>query len=255
MTASVNVSARGWPSGLGRDAARDLSSAGALVGSVGFAIERVAGFGIGYVAKAVVLFAACTWLVWRALPMSHPHSRLGAANRITLARLGVAALLASVIGQSMKQPATVAWGIVVIATVAALLDLLDGQLARRSGLASDFGARFDMETDAGFTLVLCGLVVFFGKAGVWVLAAGLMRYAFLAAARWWPWLSAPLPPSVRRKAVCVAQITVLIVCLGPIIPPWASTLLAAVSVVMLGWSFIIDVQWLAASRRRELERQ
>ena len=40
-----------------------------------------------------------------------------------------------------------------------------------------------METDAAFTLVLCALVLQAGQAGPWVLAAGLMRYAFVAAAR------------------------------------------------------------------------
>ena len=88
----------------------------------------------------------------------------------------------------------------------------------RRGLASEFGARFDMETDALLMLVLCLLVLHFGKAGAWVLAAGVMRYAFVLAARLWPWLARPLPPSRRRKAVCVVQITSLIVCLGPIVP-------------------------------------
>ncbi|CAN5399850.1 CDP-alcohol phosphatidyltransferase family protein [soil metagenome] len=245
-TASSNGAA--WSAGLVRDAARDLSTAAAAVLSSAVAIEYLAGFGPIYVLKVSVLFAVCAWFVWRGLPAAHPHSRLGAANRITLGRLGVAALLAAIIGQQMARPDAVAWGIFVVATIAALLDLMDGYLARRSGLASDFGARFDMETDAWFTLVLCSLVVFFGKAGPWVLAAGLMRYAFVGASRFMPWLSAPLPPSTRRKAVCVTQITTLIVCLGPIIPVWASTALAGISLAMLTWSFAVDVRALAAHR-------
>ena len=37
-------------------------------------------------------------------------------------------------------------------------------------------------------------------------ALGLMRYAFVAAGWRWPALARPLPPSLRRKAVCVLQV-------------------------------------------------
>ena len=63
-----------------------------------------------------------------------------------------------------------AWGVVVLATVAALLDAVDGWLARREQIASAFGARFDMETDAFLILVLSLLLVHFEKCGAWVVA-------------------------------------------------------------------------------------
>jgi len=138
---------------------------------------------------------------------------------------------------------------VVAATLTALLDAADGPLARRSGQSSEFGARFDMETDAAFTLVLCALVLQAGQAGPWVLAAGLMRYAFVVAARLLPWLAGALPPSRRRQTVCVVQITTLIVCLGPIVPPSVAAALAAASVGLLAVSFAIDIRTLARARR------
>ena len=46
-----------------------------------------------------------------------------------------------------------------------------------------------METDALLVLVLCLLVLHFDKAGAWILAAGLMRYAFVLATKLWPWLA------------------------------------------------------------------
>jgi phosphatidylglycerophosphate synthase len=254
VTPAVELSAAAavrWPSGLWRDAARDLVCAGFIVVACSLVVGHFAGFGVGYLVKSAGLYGVCAALIWRGLPRSHPHARLGGANRITLARLGVASLLAAIIGQNIVRPEAVAWGIVVVATASALLDLVDGKLARRSGLASDFGARFDMETDAWFTLVLCALIVYFGKAGSWVLAGGLMRYAFVAAARVWPWLDAPLPESTRRKAVCVAQITMLITCLGPIIPYLAASALAAISLAMVSWSFAIDIVALASGRVTE----
>ena len=42
-------------------------------------------------------------------------------------------------------------------------------------MTSGYGARFDMETDAAFILVLSILVWQHGKAGAWVLLCGLMR--------------------------------------------------------------------------------
>jgi hypothetical protein len=98
-------------------------------------------------------------------------------------------------------------------------------------------------------MVLSLLVWHFDKAGPWVLLAGLARYGFVAAAWAWPWLSRPLPTSMRRKTVCVVQITSLIVCLGPIITrPWSQAI-AATSLGLLLFSFATDVVWLAQRKR------
>jgi phosphatidylglycerophosphate synthase len=242
---------------LRRDAARDLAVAGALVVALAAALGAAIPLGPGYAIKAALLFAVGAWLVWRGLG-HHPHARFGPANRITLLRLGSAALLAALVGEAVPQaplaamPA-VAWWLVIVATATALLDAVDGALARRSGLASAFGARFDMETDAFFTLLLCALVVQASQAGPWVLASGLMRYAFVAAAAVWHWLSGALPPSKRRQTVCVVQITTLIVCLGPIVPSALASALAALSLAMLTLSFAIDVRTLAQQRHLQPE--
>lgn len=243
--------------GLARDTARDLAAMAALVLLAALALAGAAGLGLDYPAKALLVFVAGAWLVWRALG-AHPHARFGPANRVTLARLGAMALMAALVGEALLRaplhamPAA-AWWLVVAATLTALLDAVDGALARRSGLVSAFGARFDMETDAAFTLVLCALVLQAGQAGPWILASGLMRYAFVAAAWVWPWLNGPLPPSKRRQTVCVVQITTLIVCLGPIVPPLLASALAAISLALLTLSFATDVRTLARQRPTPLE--
>jgi len=230
--------------GAGRDAARDLAAAAALVALAAVAVAHLAGFGAGYVAKSLAVYAVGAALIRRGLTLHHPHSRFGAGNRVTLSRFAMTALFVALIGEPLAQREWMVWALVVAATLTALLDAADGALARRSGLASEFGARFDMETDAWFTLVLCTLVLQLEKAGGWVLVSGLMRYVFVAAALVWPWLGAPLPAKRRRQAVCVTQITVLIVCLGPIIPAAASAVLAALGLAALVLSFAIDVRWL-----------
>ncbi|MDM0111209.1 CDP-alcohol phosphatidyltransferase family protein [Variovorax sp. J22R133] len=233
---------------LRRDARRDASLCLLLLVALACCASALGPPTAWFVAKAVIVFAAACGFMLRELHRHAPHARFGAANRVTLGRLGLIALLAAEVGEPLVDPVTTAWAAIVVATTAALLDALDGPLARASGLASEFGARFDMESDALLVLVLCLLVLHFDKAGAWVVAAGLMRYAFVGAAWRWRWMARPLPPSQRRKAVCVAQITCLIVCLGPIIDTAWSEALAAVSLSVLTASFAIDVAWLRRHR-------
>ena len=161
-------------------------------------------------------------------------------NTITAFRAGLVALLAVLLIRADATRA-VAWTAVVVATVAAVLDGVDGWLARRTGQTTAFGARFDMETDALLILVLSVLVWRWGKAGLWVLAIGLMRYLFVAAGWLLPWMRGTLSPTLRGKTVAVWQMVTLIVCLGPIVPVWLSTAGAAFSLALLVWSFAIDV--------------
>lgn len=241
---------------LAAEARRALVFGGAGLALVAGWLAGPGGLGVDLCMRALALYGLGAWLVWRALrrdPAPHPHARFGAANRVTLVRMATVAALGAGVGEPVLAaggPPAAAWAVVVAATVAALLDAVDGALARRSGLASAFGARFDMETDAAFTLVLAALVHHAGQAGAWVLAAGLLRYAFVAAAAAWPWLAAPLAPSRRRQAVCVVTITVLIVALGPVVPPPLASTLAAAATALLVLSFGIDVRALARARRR-----
>jgi phosphatidylglycerophosphate synthase len=88
------------------------------------------------------------------------------------------------------------------------------------------------------------------KAGLWVLAIGAMRYAFVAAMRPWPWLERPLPDSRRRKLVCVWQVASLLLCLLPAIGGVLAAALLVPALVLLAWSFAVDVRWLYRTRPR-----
>ena len=132
------------------------------------------------------------------------------------------------------------------ATSPSVQDCIAGRLP--TGTASELGARFDMEVDAFLIVTLSVLGWQMGKAGPWVLLSGAMRYVFVGASWIWPWLSAGLPESYRRKTVCVVQIVTLIVALAPIVAPPLSDAVAGAGLVLLAWSFAVDVAWL--SRRR-----
>lgn len=202
-----------------------------------------------YLPKAVALFALAAALVLRYAPVHHPFDRLGPANGATLARAALVALLGALIGEG--ESARLAGFAAAAAGLAVALDFVDGRLARASGMASAFGARFDMETDAALVLVLAALAWQLDKAGAWVLLAGLARYAFVAAGVAAPWLRRPLPPSVRRKAVAAAQMIALAVVLVPVIAPPVGALIAGAALATLLASFALDVAWL---RRHKEDR-
>ncbi|MEO3388555.1 CDP-alcohol phosphatidyltransferase family protein [Mesorhizobium sp. CAU 1741] len=195
---------------------------------------------------AVFIFALTAVAAALGLRTGYPHGAIGACNLITLLRAALASVLvvplALAAGQTIE--AATWWTLLAIALVAFALDAVDGWLARRNGMSSAFGARFDMEVDALLALLLASLAFLSGKAGSWVLVLGLMRYAFVAASAVVPWLAAPLPESMRRKTVCVVQIGVLVALLVPFVVPPLSGILAGAAAALLTWSFAVDILWL-----------
>jgi phosphatidylglycerophosphate synthase len=209
------------------------------------------GLGVEFVAVSLGIFVVASlpvlFFVGRHLETAH----FGPANVVTLLRLALTAMLLALV----IAPASTAllWLCIGVATVTLLLDGLDGRLARKYGSSSRFGARFDMEVDAVLICVLALLAWHFERAGIWVLAAGLFRYAFVGAAMLLPWLRAALPPSTRRKTVCILQSTTLLICMGPIIPVPLAPWVAAAGIALLTWSFALDVLWLYEHRDRGVQ--
>jgi len=195
-----------------------------------------------YAAKSSAAFAALVLVSLGFLQQHHPFARFGPANQVTTMRAVVVSLIVGLIGEaSAPALAAAAVGASVVATA---LDGVDGWLARRHAIASDFGARFDMEVDALLILALSVLAWTFGKAGAWVVASGAMRYAFVAGGARLPWLRAPLPPSRRRQTICVVQVAALTIALVPTIAPPVSAAIAAAALASLTGSFLVDTLWL-----------
>jgi phosphatidylglycerophosphate synthase len=214
----------------------------AAVGLSAAAASQAFALGPIFVSKAVAGFALVAAMVFATLADYHPFARFGWANHVTLARAVLVALLAALIGES-DAPRLTAFA-ATIAGIAVALDFVDGRLARATGLASPFGARFDMETDAVLVMVLAILAWQSGSVGPWVLASGLLRYAFVAAGWLRPWLRRPLLPSRRRKSAAALQMVALVVVLAPGVPRPAATLVAAGALALLCWSFLVDTLWL-----------
>ena len=204
------------------------------------------GAGIAYPVTAAAVAAATVIVLVRVAGHRHPYARFGAANGVTTTRVGLVALVGALMVVDVSVRGL--WLAVALASIATGLDGVDGWLARRTGLASEFGARFDMETDALLILVLSMLVWRHGKAGGWVLACGLLRYGFVAAAWMLPWLGRPLRSTLRGKTVAVVQIIGLIVAIAPIVPMPYSAIVVAVTLMALVWSFAVDIAWLSKDR-------
>ncbi len=222
--------------------------AGALLAlGIGAAIGHAGGLGPAFPLTAALLFLLGAAPLLALLPRWLPGRRFGRANTVTATRLAFTCVLAAAL---VAQPwsGALAWSLVALATAALVLDGFDGWLARRYREASGFGARFDLEADALFMLVLALLVAAVGKAGPWILLAGLWRYGFVAAVLLWPALRRPLPPSGRRKAVFVVQAVLLIACLAPSLSPLLAPWLAGLGLAALSASFGLDLLWLIRNR-------
>jgi len=109
-----------------------------------------------------------------------PRGGFGAANALTALRFAIA----SAVGLVPDSVPTFALGATVLGVFA--LDGLDGWVAKRRGESSEFGAHFDMETDAYFVLLI-GLELFTrGRYGAWILVVGLLRYVYVLALALFP---------------------------------------------------------------------
>jgi phosphatidylglycerophosphate synthase len=216
----------------------------ALFHIIGFSVPivAIAGFAPGSATLTLASWTALACAVFFGL-RCHGHARFGPANAVTLARAGSVAVLVGLFAAD-PVPLEAAAAIALIVLVA---DGIDGKIARRTRLASPFGARFDMEVDALLMLVLAVLAVAGGKAGLWVLALGILRYAWLAAAQVWPALSAPLPPSQRRRFCCGGALLLVIVALALPVP--FSEAVCAGALCMLIFSFAVDLGFIITAHR------
>jgi phosphatidylglycerophosphate synthase len=170
---------------------------------------------------------------------------LGWANALTLGRLLGVSWIAGLTASIADATGTVL--VIAIGTACLVVDGVDGKVARARGEAAPFGARFDMETDAAMLLVLSAAVALHGFAGWWVLAIGLMRYAYWATSFRVAPLRIPLPSSYARRVVAAVQGVALLLSLAlgvAALPPvWLPAAVAGTALAALTWSFGRDVRW------------
>jgi phosphatidylglycerophosphate synthase len=218
-----------------------------LAGCVAGLMVLLAVLGVGAVGWVAGMACGCVLAVATARrAVVDGAVAFGPADLVTLTR----ATLACAVGALVAQASTgdeVGAALVPLTVVALALDFVDGRVARRTGTASAFGARLDGEADAFLILVLSAYVA--RDAGAWVLAMGLVRYAYAVAAHLLPWMQRDLPPRYWRKVVAAVvgiALTVAAAGLAPAAVTYAGLVVAA---VLLAESFGWDVVWLWRRRR------
>jgi phosphatidylglycerophosphate synthase len=167
--------------------------------------------------------------------------RLGPASWVTLARATLAVGVAALAADSFTHNTPVAV-LVTLASLALVLDAVDGWVARRTGMETELGARFDGEVDAFLILALSVYVA--PECGAWVLAIGAARYLFLAGEWLLPWMRAPLPPRRWRKLVAATQGVVLTVAAAGVLPLALTQALLLAALVLLAASMGECTWWL-----------
>jgi phosphatidylglycerophosphate synthase len=218
-----------------------------LTATLGGVLAHRADWPGAHVIAGLAGYAAVSGIIAVAVGGERAPASFGLANQVTLLRAGLVCLIGGAL-LAGGSSSLLGWSLAALVAAALSLDAVDGWLARRFGLASDFGARFDLEIDALLILILAVLVWQTGRVGPWVLAIGLLRYGFVLAGCLLPWLLRPLPPSRRRQAVCVQQGLTLLLCLLPPVGTTLARFCAGIALLALLASFAADIIYLARDR-------
>jgi len=182
-------------------------------------------------------------LIWQFRFRWSVRRRFGWANAVTLWRLAGMLMLFSL---SDPTPAFV----IVAAVVLLVMDGLDGFLARKFGLVSEFGEYFDKEADAFFLLLLVLMLYTSQRMQLWILLPGVLRYGFVL------FLKIAKPPAVQEQRtssgqwIYILMMLALIFCFTPY--PAINLPLVLGMALVLFWSFGKAVWRLYHSPRRDM---
>ena len=219
-----------------------------LVVCVSALVAVLVALGAGPVGWLAGLACACALAVATARrAVADEVVSFGPADLVTLTRGTLACAVAALVADSATGD-DVATVLVPITVVALALDFVDGRVARRTGTATAFGARLDGEADAFLILVLSAYVA--RSAGAWVLAMGVVRYAYAVATWVVPWMQRELPPRYWRKVVAAVAGIALTVAASGLAPATVTSAGLVVAALLLAESFGWDVVWLW--RRRDV---
>lgn len=190
-------------------------------------------------------------LLWRFLPRNHDGERLapslGPATLLTVVRGVCVAFLAGFL--LLPQPTeSLVWLPAALYGLAALLDYVDGTLARLTDRVTELGTRLDVEIDALGILIAPLLAVVYGQLPVWYLIAGAARYLFVAGKRHRRLTGKPihdLPSGPISRILAGVQMAFLTVVLSPLLTPPEATVLAVAVLVPFLANFLRDWWYLA----------
>tara|TARA_B110000858_G_scaffold198281_1_gene263718 strand:+ start:23226 stop:24398 length:1173 start_codon:yes stop_codon:yes gene_type:complete len=206
--------------------------------------------------QAVIIWAFLCYQTRQRLPLNRPdpeaplYKDLGWANRLTLLRAWLIAAVAGFLFQAWPEGPALAWLPGILYLLAAVLDRVDGFVARRSGQSSLLGVELDTLSDA-LGLAIASLLAFgYGQVHWSYLLMGIAYYLFHAGILWRNSRGLavyPLPPALHRRTWAGFQMGFLAVVLWPMVYPPLSTLAGFAFMLPAVLGFLID--WLIVSGR------
>ena len=133
-------------------------------------VTALLGYRFVFPVLALISFAWYFMLMERTIRNLKPG--YGPGNWVTLIRL--IGLLFLLFFYNRLDPFLIG----ILALIIIALDAVDGYVARKTNTVSEFGAWFDMETDA-FYVALMGVIIYqSGLIGPWILLPGFLRYFY-----------------------------------------------------------------------------
>jgi CDP-diacylglycerol---glycerol-3-phosphate 3-phosphatidyltransferase len=177
------------------------------------------------------------------------YAVLGPANRITLLRGGLIAVTGGFLFQPVA-PGLLAWIPGIAYTMAAVIDRLDGYVARRSGQQSLLGGELDVKLDAMGLVIAPLLAYWYGQIHWSYLSVSLAYYLFQWGIRYRTHRELPvfaLEQNMSRRAVAGFQMGFIAVVLWPILRPPTTSIAGIAFMLPLLLGFLID--WMTVSGR------
>jgi len=153
----------------------------------------------------------------------------GYANLITFFRLAL------LIGICFMYESINNWGLALSLISVVLLDILDGYIARKYELQSDFGLYFDMETDSFYVAAVSSILYLKGFAPPWILFIGYLRYINVAV--YTIFRLKPKKEPKQRFASIIAGTLFTILAAAFILPPKIRLIALSIISVLLVISF------------------
>ena len=178
------------------------------------------------------------------------YGNLGWGNRLTLLRALLIAATGGFLFQPWPEGPLLSWVPGMIYFFGAVLDRVDGLVARRTGQISLLGTELDTVTDAVGLAVASLLAVSYGQTHWSFLFMGIAYYAYHGGIIWRNKNGLPvypLPPAMHRRVWAGFQMGYLVVALWPLYHP-PLTLIGGFAFMLPALiGFIID--WLIVSGR------
>ena len=190
----------------------------------------------------------------RSVPQDHAGDPVGTSrwatvpNLLTLVRLLLVPVLAVLLLSEGGADPTLRWAATAVFVIAAITDLADGEIARRSGTVTTLGKIADPVADKALTgVALIGLSLL-GALPWWVSLVILGREIAVTVLRFVVIRHGVIPASRGGKAKTVAQVIAIALYLAPL-AAWADPVRVVAMAIAVTLTVVTGIDYAVRARR------